>query len=403
MNQLQQRALEGFRRSRRARFGTPEIVLALLILVSEFILFPGNLSAMSLISGSFGIALVVAAPRWPALMAVLSIVLLVVSSATSADATPHSLFITVLVIEIITAGGLITLGLTLVLVVTAVSTVDFASMRFQTDPMSIMITLAFLGAGFLVGWNRLLQTMNNARLRRSLADSQRDHRVILARELHDSVATSLTGVVMRSQALELSVTDEEDRAVKEGLEDISRSSRDALEQLRTMLRLLSSESELDGLDSQEEPPGIRVALDTATRELRAYGLRVRSRIALPRTGEPEIDRRALSRILIEMTSNAAKHSPPRGEVTISCRVNDGQPGDGGYGSVTVIMTNPVAPTTDTVDDQLMSSHLGLGSMIARAHAAGGELIAESVPSEPENSSSPLWQTAVTLPIIKSVR
>jgi signal transduction histidine kinase len=214
----------------------------------------------------------------------------------------------------------------------------------------------------------------------------------MARELHDSVATSLTSVVMRSQTLELTATGDDNAEIREGLEDISRTSREALEQVRTMLRLLNSEIQ-SGPDSTESapPPTVRAGLATATRELRAHRLRVTSTITLPRTGEPPVDRRTLSRVLTEMTSNAVKHSPDHATVKIRCRTTDD--------ALIVSMTNPVAPVGDGEKDPALTTHLGIGSMTARATAAEGHLTAGLIT---QDSDTQVWRTTVTLPIVDSV-
>jgi signal transduction histidine kinase len=384
-------ALTGFRARHRIPFGLPEAVLSLLLLVIEFVLVSEPVTLASILCAVAGVALVLTAPRWPLASAVLTLPFVAASSYVAADAATYAVFFVLIIIEVVTASGLAAVGLALALVHTALVMVDFATMTVDSDPVVVTVTLVLLSTGYFVGRNRLAQALNNAALRRSLADSQRLQRIGLARELHDSVATSLTGVVMRSQALELTVGDRADPEVVEGLRDISRSSRQALEQLRTMLRLLSSDSADTGADSAGPPPSLRDSLETSTRELRAHGLRVRSHVSLPRASrEPVVDLQALSRILTEMTANAAKHSPDHAEVWLSCRVNAGN-------SVTVSMVNPVSDSAGA--DPALTSDLGMGSMVARAHTAGGELVAGPVNRDHGSGGPQLWRTAVTLPIV----
>ena len=307
----------------RIPFGGPEVALAVLVLVTEFTVSSEPVTLASVACAVAGVLLVAGGTRWPQTMAVLSVPFAAASSYVAEDVSTYAVFFIVIIIEVVTAAGLATAGLILVLVHTALSMVDFTGGTVDMDPAVLVVVLAILGTGHLIGRNRLTQEIRNADLRRTLSDSQRRQRLGMARELHDSVATSLTSVVMRSQTLELTATGDDNAEIREGLEDISRTSREALEQVRTMLRLLNSEIQ-SGPDSTESapPPTVRAGLATATRELRAHRLRVTSTITLPRTGEPPVDRRTLSRVLTEMTSNAVKHSPDHATVKIHCRTTD---------------------------------------------------------------------------------
>lgn len=269
----------------RIPFGGPEVVLAVLVLVTEFTVSSEPVTLASVSCAVAGVLLVAGGTRWPQTMAALSVPFAAASSYVAEDASTYAVFFIVIIIEVVTAAGLATAGLILVLVHTALSMVDFTGGTVDMDPAVLVVVLAILGTGHLIGRNRLTQEIRNADLRRTLADSQRRQRLGMARELHDSVATSLTSVVMRSQTLELTATGNDNAEIREGLEDISRTSREALEQVRTMLRLLNSEIQ-SGPDSTESapPPTVRAGLATATRELRAHRLRVTSTITLPRTG-----------------------------------------------------------------------------------------------------------------------
>ncbi|MGO1634710.1 sensor histidine kinase [Corynebacterium variabile] len=376
----------------RIPFGVPEIVLAVLVLVIEFTVSAEPVTPGSVACAVAGVLLVTAATRWPQTMAALSVPFAAASSYIAGDASTVAVFFLVILIEVVTAGGLAAVGLLLVLVHTALAMVDFTGGTVDADPAVLVVILVILGTGWFIGRNRLIEELRNADLRRALAGSQRRQRLGLARDLHDSVATGLTSVVMRSQTLELTATGDGNAEIREGLEDISRISREALEQVRTMLRLLNSEMQADP-DSAESgpPPTVRTTLGAATRELRAHRLRVTSTVTLPRTGEPPVDRRSLSRILTEMTSNAVKHSPDHATVDISCRVTDN--------SLIVSMTNPLAPVDICDEDPVLTTHLGIGSMTARATAAGGHLTAG--PVAPDGDTQ-VWRTTVTLPIVDTV-
>uniref|UniRef100_UPI0025DECE80 hypothetical protein n=1 Tax=uncultured Corynebacterium sp. TaxID=159447 RepID=UPI0025DECE80 len=65
----------------------------------------------------------------------------------------------------------------------------------------------------------------------------------------------------------------------------------------------------------------------------------------------------------------------------------------------VSMTNPVRPVEGSHEDPALTTHLGLGSMTARADAAAGSLTAGLVPRA---TGDQVWRTTVTLPIVDSV-
>lgn len=385
MNLRRERLLRGRVSRLPIPFGLPELILAIVVLVTEFFVSEESLTPASVATAVVGVVLVATAARWPLTTAMLSVPFVVASSYLAGDTGTYSIFFIVIIIEVVTAGGLAGVGLMMVPAHAGASTIDFSARSFDTDPTVMLVILVMLGTGYLIGRNRLSQEIRDADLRESLARSQRNQRLALARDLHDSVATSLTSVVMRSEALQLTAPDDADAAVRDGLEDISRTSRAALEQLRTMLRLLNSESDdSDDTGEQPDPPTVRASLDATSQELRAHRLKVRTRIALGHSDDPDVDRETLARILTEMTSNAVKHSPDRAEVLLTCS-RDAR-------TVRVTMVNPVKPGSAD-SDPVLTSHLGIGSMTARAQAAGGVLDAGL-------SEDRIWQTAVTLPIVE---
>lgn len=395
MNLLGLRRIDTCGRRRPLPFGAPEIALAILVAVAEFAFFNEPLTLRSGPSALAGVVIVAVAPRWPLLATALSGPFAAISSYVTTDTGTFSIFFILILVELVTAKGMTGIGLMLVLVHSAVGMIDFSNRILSTDPVVAAIMLTLLVTSYFIGVNRLSHAVNNAYLRQSLADSQRSQRLGLARDLHDSVATSLTGVVMRSQALELTATKEEDGDIREGLEAISRASRTALEELRTMLQLLNSDASpnLDNSAIEQSRSSVRSILNAAILELKAYNLRVHTRIESLNTAEPPVDRATLSRILTEMTSNAVKHSPDRAEVLVTSQWSAQK--------MTVTMENPIRAGHQTCDPAL-SSHLGLGSMIARAQAAGGELSAGPLDNKKSDADPGVWQTAVSLPIVGAV-
>lgn len=402
-------------RHRWALLGTVETVFAIVIAVAELWMTDARLSWLAFLVAALMVGLVAITPRLPFVASILSLFLLT-SAFVLGDVAPiYSLLFAALVLEIVVARGLLAAGVLLAIAQWVLSTVDPVSMELTTDPLALSIVAFLLAFAYLIGWNRFNQGVRQQALRDSLANQEREQRLELARELHDSVATSLTSVVMRAQALSLLTPDEADEATREGLEGISSSSRDALDQLRTMLRLLNEEPSSTAFRAKDNGPPLRKMVSNAAVEMKAHGFKVISDIDLPRDvsraanrssgpGDhsvpgPWFDRATVSKVLTEMASNVVKHSTPRSTVTLTCTV-DGP-------CLVISMTNEVSEQSLAYDDSIMSSGLGLGSMQARADKAEGVLLSglENVPGNGSNGQTanesypPLWRTTLRLPIV----
>jgi signal transduction histidine kinase len=331
--------------------------------------------------------------RWPLLGAVLTLPVLPFATFLMGNSGAISMVVAAVVIEIVVSNGLLTMGAALVIAHVLLSSIDLTNQTFSVDPLGMLLLAVFFVISYTVGYNRYIQRRRRLELQYSLAESQRRQRLTVARDLHDSVATSLTSVVMRSQALELTLTgdDEEAVRVRRELEGISENSRTALEQLRAMLRVLNTELP-DEPSVSSNPVPVRDSLRNAVNELRAHDLRVESRVELPRAAAARVDENAVARILVEMTSNAVKHSPSRSTVVLDCHVES----SGGSPRFVLSMSNPVADAspTESPENQLFSTHIGLSSMRSRASDAGG-----SMTMGREEGTPALWRTALTLPIV----
>jgi signal transduction histidine kinase len=402
-------------RRRWASLGMVETVFAIVIAGAELWVTDARLSWPAFLVAALMVGLVAITPRLPFVASVLSLLLLT-SAYVLGDVAPLFAFLfAALVLEIIVARGLLTVGIFLAIAQWALSMVDLSNNVLVTDPMSLMMVALLLVVAYIIGWNRNNQGVRQQMLRDSLANQERDQRMELARELHDSVATSLTSVVMRAQALSLLTPDEADQATREGLEGISSTSRDALDQLRTMLRLLNEEPSNTAFRTRGDGPPLRKMISNAAKEMKAHGFKVVTDIDLPRDVSraanrppspeehtvpgPWFDRATVSKVLTEMASNAVKHSTSRSTVTLTCAVE---------GTCLVLsMSNEVGEQSLAYDDSAMSSGLGLGSMQARADKAEGVLLSglENVPDKGSDGQASresyplLWRTTLRLPIV----
>lgn len=412
------RLLRVLRASRITRLGVAETVLAVALTAFEFMETSGPVPTGTSVYAALTLVLIACAAKFPITVSALSL-LMVFSSFFTSDLLPlYSVFFTMLIVEIVAAGGQILLAGSLAFAHWVISAIDPVAGAIMTDVVSLTVVGTMLAAAFLLGNTRDRHQRQQKDMRVSLAEQEREQRLELARELHDSVATSLTSVVMQAQALTLLPPDEEDNH-RQSLENISESSREALANLRTMLQLLNEKPNRVSFRTPSASPPLDVAVGRIEQELEAHSLQLRARVQLPPgiaavLNDPApaestkanattwTDRDTVIKVLTEMTSNAAKHSSPRATIHLECRV------DGDVFEVS--MTNPTRRPTPP--DELTSGGMGLGSMRARATKAGGTLTArlhggrtgDSTVEAPElpgagGGETYFWRTTLRLPIV----
>ncbi|MEY8565680.1 histidine kinase [Corynebacteriaceae bacterium 7-707] len=425
------RRLLPFLRTRRiTQLGVVETVLAVALTLFELLEIPDAVPLGTAVIAGLTLVVVAGTARFPVAASMLSLLLVLATFAIDGVVPLYSIFFTMLIVEIVAASGQILLGGFLVCAHWVLAAIDPEAAALSTDITALTLVAVMLAAAFLIGWSRANYGRQQEKLRESLAEQERQQRLELARELHDSVATSLTSVVMQAQALTLLPPDD-GTSHRDGLEHISESSREALSNLRTMLHLLNEQPNRVCFRTRVASPPLDVAVATMQQELEAHSLEMCSTIDLPADiaavvnapdapdsppgvaggggeGAPWIDRDTVVKVLTEMTSNAAKHATPHSTVVLHCGVQDGD--------FVVTMTNPLPPHADgataTPADRVTSSGMGVGSMRARAAKAGGTLDAGMVTPGGETGSvrtggaaaeggsgSLFWRTTLRLPIV----
>ncbi|MET3451374.1 sensor histidine kinase [Curtobacterium sp. 1544] len=237
-----------------------------------------------------------------------------------------------------------------------------------------------------------LERVAERRRQRVEADRRRatDERVRIARELHDSVAHSMSLINLQAGvALHLGADlPEQTRAPLASIRD---SSRDALVELRTILGVLRSvdganEGAADGMGSERAPTaGLDRVADLVERA-RAAGVDVTLTLEGDSDGVHGVTDRNAFRIVQESVTNVMKHAPGhRAAVTISIgpdvvdlRVED----------------HPVEPQSvgTPSTEPLASTGNGIIGMRERANAVDGTLSAG-----PTTDGG--WRVAARLPVV----
>jgi signal transduction histidine kinase len=143
-----------------------------------------------------------------------------------------------------------------------------------------------------------------------------EERARIAREMHDSVAHSVSVMVLQAGAAEQVLAVSPDRA-RESLQTIQDIGREAIVELRRMLGLLRDPVE----DASLAPQPSVGRLDTLFGQVRAAGLPVELTIeGQPRRLPPGVDRSAY-RIVQEGLTNALKHAGPA-HASVTLRYGD---------------------------------------------------------------------------------
>ncbi len=222
-------------------------------------------------------------------------------------------------------------------------------------------SVLWLGVGGLGMFARLQQTESDRRTRRltQLEEERRtfreravaDERVQMARELHDAVGHSVTGILLLAGALRN--VDEQPTEVREAIEAIERSGTDAMIELEALIGLLRSD------DDHAHQPMLR-NLDRLFARARTLGLEVEADIDVDPSLPRVIDRAAF-RIVQESLTNAAKYANPAlVSVAIRSRAD----------SIDIEIVNPTVAESFTT---LLSGGRGLIGMHERISILGGHL------------------------------
>ncbi|WP_285737775.1 sensor histidine kinase [Kitasatospora phosalacinea] len=160
-----------------------------------------------------------------------------------------------------------------------------------------------------------------------------EERVRIARELHDVVAHHLSALAVQA-GLAGYVFDSDPPAAKAALASIGATSREALEEMRSLLQVLRLAPDADEDGPYLPTPGLD-GLDELVDRSRAAGLDVRVAVTgRPRPLAPGVDLCAY-RVVQEALTNVLKHAGASARVTVALRYGadrlDAEVGDDGAG------------------------------------------------------------------------
>lgn len=212
---------------------------------------------------------------------------------------------------------------------------------------------------------------------RMLRDRLRDQRRGIARDLHDTVAHSLSLIVMRAEQARLRGEIDAD-----DLYFIAATADRSIHDLRGMMALLRSDEAEPSREIWRVEPIQEVLPDAHTR-LRNAGFIPIVNVEGDLDKLPLSANSALAKILHESTTNVIKHAARGTECTVMLEVND----DDAELIVTSVSRKGVAPKGS---DGSKTPRMGVDGMRERVQALGGEFTA--------GQSGLRWVTQVWLPL-----
>jgi signal transduction histidine kinase len=219
-----------------------------------------------------------------------------------------------------------------------------------------------------------------AAVERARAD---DERVRIARELHDSVAHSMSLINLQA-GVALHLGSELPDQTKQSLTNIRDASRQALVELRTILGVLRAVDGPPGTSERNPTPGLDRVQELVARA-RAAGIDIAVDVRGDLAAVRGVVDRSAFRIVQESVTNVMKHAPDhRAQLTV----------DAGADLVEVTVTDqPVdrAPTTPRAAARFGDTGNGIIGMRERATAVGGTFRAGP-------TSDGGWRVHAVLPI-----
>lgn len=206
----------------------------------------------------------------------------------------------------------------------------------------------------------------------------REQRLDLARDLHDTVAQTVTAMVVTTEGIKFRLDGHCPPEIQEDLDTVLRLGRQSITDLRGMLTVLRAADPPTQTGSAWQAQSVARALADQTAELQRRGFSVTSLVeGDPATLPPSVQE-CLSKLVVEAMSNMAKHATAGGHCSVVIEVTGA--------AVEAVFRNPCgsAPTPDG------STHLGLIGATERVDALGGTLVAER--------SDGQWTLTARLPV-----
>lgn len=251
------------------------------------------------------------------------------------------------------------------------------TVRMGRGPEEVVLAALFwvfmFGAAYLIGNSyALVRRAGEMRAHASLLAD----RASTARELHDTVAHSLTLLNMRAQRVQM-----RGRVEPEDLEFFAAASAQSVRELRAIMSLLRTDAGMWDADDQWQLPTLPDVVDEAGTRLRKHGIGVTITTDGDLTIVPGPLARVLDKVAREAVNNIIKHAPQGSAATILVGVEAGE--------VQLAFVNAISSRA-RLERPASGESLGLVGMRERLAAIDGSLVSRRSGSQ--------WLTQVTVPL-----
>ncbi|WPF66119.1 sensor histidine kinase [Corynebacterium sp. 22KM0430] len=280
---------------------------------------------------------------------------------------PSNVFLCAVVMGLVGYHGKLRLVLFTGVAVGILGLIDRNSKTIEADFSAILIWEGFMAVTAFAGWTLGRKVRQKIELAEQWRDEYRKRREELASTLHDSVAASLTSIVMRSEVL--AMQEKEGSTLHGELSGIAEDARITMSQVRSLLSLLNAPQ-----DRQEKPsaPTLVETVKEITAKMRNHNLSV---TVVDESEDVQITNPTLEilhKVLLEGATNAIKYATPGSEVLLHLEGSDG--------GLHIRMSNQIAGEKERrgrLSSSVLSSGLGM-RMIRRSVASmGGKLFTHS--------------------------
>ncbi|QPK80167.1 hypothetical protein G7Y31_05695 [Corynebacterium lizhenjunii] len=238
----------------------------------------------------------------------------------------------------------------------------------------------FLGSLYVVSTIVGMSVRRSAAEKRALKAQAQRQRQALATALHDSVAATLTSVVMRSEALALRSGGE--GSVADNATAIAEDARQAMGEVRELLRVMKDENHQLRPSGEFYLPQEIYAVGTGLEELGAY-LRSHGFVCTPRLSlSPKLAARAvptdIGQIFTELAANLIKYAQPHSTIGLMAIERED-----------TIHIELRSTTASAQPPRYLSTEIGLEDIAKRIAHVGG-----SYQGGPQGK---MWVTRIQLP------
>lgn len=198
--------------------------------------------------------------------------------------------------------------------------------------------------GYLIGRERARLEQATRQHEERLAEQRRD----LARDLHDTLAQTITGMVITTEGIKRQLGGSCTPDVAEDLETVLRLGRQSITDLRGIMHILRTSTPGDRVVSAWRVASVPSVLAEQSAELERRGFSVSTLVDGDPESLPPSVRECLAKLIVEASSNMAKHAAPGSHCSMMvevspmaveavftnpCGAKPARPGAGGVGLV----------------------------------------------------------------------